>query len=147
MEVTEAMWEAAGEKFYEKLPIDCGLSDEKYSTIKSLLVNWDDLSPADRRDRSGGNHIFWSKKYQVVEDRLCYKVATDDALDIKQVSCVETILEDIKSVHFTRQVRDAASHCCCPVAFMSRALTVCAVYRESQQGQRALQGRADEVRQ
>ena len=101
MEVTEAMWEAAGEKFYEKLPVDCGLSDEKYSTIKSLLVNWDDLSPADRRDRSGGNHIFWSKKYQVVEDRLCYKVATDDALDIKQVSCVETIFEDIKSVHTT----------------------------------------------
>ena len=63
MEVTDSMWEAAGEKFYEKLPKDCGMSDEKYELVKSLLSNWDEMTPGDRREQSGGNHIFWAKYY------------------------------------------------------------------------------------
>lgn len=99
MEVTDSMWEAAGEAFYEKLPKDCGMSDEKYELVKSLLSNWDEMTPGDRREQSGGNHIFWAKKYEVIDDRLCYKPTSDDALDIKKVACVETIFEDIRSVH------------------------------------------------
>ena len=33
MEVSDAMWEAAGEMFYKELPKDCGLPDEKYDHI------------------------------------------------------------------------------------------------------------------
>ena len=67
------MWEAAGEKFYKELPKDCGLPDEKYNKIKFLLEKWDELTASDRREMSGGNHIFWAKHYRVVGDRLCYK--------------------------------------------------------------------------
>ena len=107
MEVDEAMWEAAGEKFYEQLPKDCGLSDEKYDKIKDLLENWEHYSAGQRREISGGNHVFWSKKYRVVGDRLCYKQGVDggdeggveDALGIQQVSYCEQMFDDIMTVH------------------------------------------------
>ena len=108
MEVDEAMWEAAGEKFYEQLPKDCGLSDEKYDKIKDLLENWDQYSAGQRREMSGGNHVFWSKKYRVVGDRLCYKQGVDggdeggveDALGIQQVSYCEQMFDDIISGYY-----------------------------------------------
>lgn len=106
MEVSDAMWEAAGEKFYRELPVDCGMADEKYSLIKNVLQTWDDLTAGDRREQSGGNHIFWQKRYRVVNDRLCYNVpdlaetgGEEDALEVKQVSCCEVMFDDIKSVH------------------------------------------------
>ena len=78
MEVSDAMWEAAGEMFYKELPKDCGLPDEKYDKIKYVLENWDELTASDRCEMSGGNHIFWAKHYRVVGDRICYKATVDD---------------------------------------------------------------------
>ena len=32
-----------------------------------LLSTWEELTPAERRIKSGGNHVYWHKKYVVTE--------------------------------------------------------------------------------
>ena len=106
MEISEAQWEMAGELFESKLNKDCGMTEEKYELVTELLSNWDEMSVAERRERSGGNHVYWRKKYQVVGGMLCY-VSTDDAsqaeaedvLSVKQVSHQGSMFDDIKMIH------------------------------------------------
>ena len=105
MEVSEAQWDSAREIFYGKLGQDCGMAVEKYQRIKDLLCNWDTLSVPVRRERSGGNHVYWKKKYQVVGEQLCFTIpegdeaSEGDVLSIKQVSHQESMFDDIKMIH------------------------------------------------
>ena len=105
MEVSEAQWDSAREIFYGKLGQDCGMAVEKHQTIKQLLSNWDTLSVPDRRERSGGNHVYWKKKNQVVGEQLCFTIpegdeaSEGDVLSIKQVSHQESMFDDIKMIH------------------------------------------------
>ena len=112
MEVSDEMWENSRREFLANLPKDCGLADDKHGLIKKVLEDWDEKSAAERRAMAGGNHVYWHKKYCVIDDRLCYAVEAaageDDAEDglirvdtdnIKQVSCVSSMFDDIKTVH------------------------------------------------
>ena len=122
------MWRSAREKFYASIPKECGLPDEKHELIKKLLETWDDKSAAERREMSGGNHIFWRDKYRVIDGHLCYAAGDaagedEDALNIKQVSCVSTMYDDIKSVHVASACHSSLtlSHPVSPSRLVSRA--------------------------
>ena len=92
MEVSEAQWDSAREIFYGKLGQDCGMAVEKYQRIKDLLCNWDTLSVPVRRERSGGNHVYWKKKYQVVGEQLCL------LQPIRHAHQVHTVLAELAPV-------------------------------------------------
>ena len=59
----EAQWAACEEAFIDALPDKEGMPVERYERIKDVLARWDDLSPAERRELSGGNQAYWYKKY------------------------------------------------------------------------------------
>ena len=59
----EAQWAACEEAFIDTLPDKEGMPVERYERIKDVLARWDDLSPAERRELSGGNQAYWYKKY------------------------------------------------------------------------------------
>ena len=122
---------------------ECGIPDEKYGIIKTVLEKWDEKSASERREMLGGNHIFWHNKYRVVDGCLCYAAGEDedaDALNIKQVSRFSTMYDDIKSVH----VASACYSCLTLSHPVSTGLTLfhalSPVRRELQQGRGALQG-------
>ena len=152
------MWKSAREKFYASIPKECGMSDEKHELIKKLLEKWDDKSAAERREMSGGNHIFWRDKYRVIDGRLCYAAGDaagdaagedEDALNIKQVSCVSTMYDDIKSVHVASACHSSLtlSHPVSPCLTLSHPVALSPVRRESQQGRGAVQGCSGQVRE
>jgi hypothetical protein len=113
MEVTDEMWDAALENFYNKLPDTVGLSAEKRDTIRDLLLNWDKDSAMERKVKSNGNHIYWHSKYMVAiageeDPRLCYKLedtGEDDLTKLQFVSSREEFFQHIKAVHIASESR------------------------------------------
>ena len=51
------------ETFNAKLAPNEGGDVETYEKILGLMKNWDTYTSAERREKSGGNHIFWKSKY------------------------------------------------------------------------------------
>ena len=66
-EITDKQWETARETFNEKLGKNEGGDVETYEKILGLMKNWDTYTTAERREKSGDNHIFWKSKYSASE--------------------------------------------------------------------------------
>ena len=77
------------------------LTKAKYDGILDLLLEWDSLTPLERRERSGGNNIYWSKKYVVApgtddeDGRLLLRDGN------KIVVHQEMLFQAIKDVHLS----------------------------------------------
>ena len=66
-ESMDAQWVACEEAFINAQPAKEGMTTERYEQIKDVLARWDDLTPAERRELSGGNQAHWYKKYSYLE--------------------------------------------------------------------------------
>ena len=59
--ITDAQWAAAKQAFYERFEqsqLGRGMPLERYEFIVSILKQWDDLNPAQRREMST-NAYYW----------------------------------------------------------------------------------------
>ena len=105
--VTDVQWDAARIAFKEGLQDTWGLQKEKYNQILNLLSDWDSLDPKERRELSGGNHVFWNKKYVVkevngVKEIYVKPTEGDGAVEVtkaKRLSHRERMFDDIKQIH------------------------------------------------
>ena len=108
-EITDKQWETARETFNEKLGENEGGDVETYEKILGLMKNWESYTPAERREKSGGNHIFWHSKYSASEfdgkwELLKLTPIGDTAdgqqqLAYRRCSNVKRMFDDIKEVH------------------------------------------------
>ena len=63
--IEDEQWEAARTAFMAGITETEGITEEKYSRLVSLLQQWDDLTPGQRREQAGGNQKLWYDKYTV----------------------------------------------------------------------------------
>ena len=64
--VTQEQWQEAERLFLDGSDRDdtsLAMPQHKYDTIVHLLKNWDVLTPAEKREMSKGNYMYWKKKY------------------------------------------------------------------------------------
>ena len=110
--VDEAQWEEAKKLFdagmanHPKL----GLDDAKFECISNLLINWDGMTPGERRGASANAH-FWHGKYMVVEGgddddggRQCFIVhrpvnESDDVTSMQKLVPRSGLFDAIAEVH------------------------------------------------
>jgi hypothetical protein len=106
MEVSGEQWEEARRLFDEGLPESVGMPMDKRDTIFHLLDVWHELSGAERKEMSHGNHIYWANKFMVVGDAdtdeavLCFKESGEtDATEVKRVCAREELFDSILKIH------------------------------------------------
>lgn len=98
--ITAEQWEEAKRTFEESLPEENGMTVEKYNSIVHLLESWDQLTIAERREQSGGNHIYWKNKYKVTEAQGVKDLLILEADGSTKIcSHRGRMFDDIKAVH------------------------------------------------
>ena len=65
--ITEAQWAEAKRTFEKNLSEHHGMAQDKYDNIVELLEKWEELTAQQRREMSGGNYVYWQKRYMVTE--------------------------------------------------------------------------------
>ncbi|KAL1524561.1 hypothetical protein AB1Y20_019451 [Prymnesium parvum] len=65
--ISSGQWAEAKKAFDEHYTHSHGMTEVKYHTIVQLLEKWEQLTPVERREVSGGNHVYWRNKYLVTE--------------------------------------------------------------------------------
>ena len=122
--ITDEQWEAARVAFMANMSGNEGITKAKYDQIVEVLSGWDDMTPAERREKAAGNQSYWYKKYSVstigtnlellmIETGGEKKADTDGAGDedveltaaMKRCSHQDRMFEDIKAVHMESELR------------------------------------------
>ena len=123
----EQQWAEARRLFEQQLSErNCGtLTKAKFDRIISLLTSWDTFTPAQRRDMSGGNHMYWNAKYAVAPGTT----AEDTQLILrdgnKRVVHQDDLFDAIKDVHVQSTPAD---HIAWLTASCLFTLLVCLLY-------------------
>ena len=63
--ITDEQWKAARVTFMANMSGNEGITKAKYDQIVEVLSGWDDMTPAERREKAAGNQSYWYKKYSV----------------------------------------------------------------------------------
>ena len=99
--VSDEQWTEARRLFDEQVSArddSTTLTKARYHTIMDLLKSWDDLTPTERKELSGGNHMYWRAKYAVapgMTDDDCHLIYRDGN---KRVVHKDNLFDAIKEV-------------------------------------------------
>ena len=119
-EITSVQWDAARLAFLASLDDKEGLSVGKYEQIIDVLQSWEDCTPKERREKAGGNHVYWYEKFRVsavggktellmqenapapAEGGAEGDVVITDAM--KRCSHQDRMFDDIKQIHIESEL-------------------------------------------
>ncbi|KAL1529671.1 hypothetical protein AB1Y20_000612 [Prymnesium parvum] len=110
--ISSGQWAEAKKAFDEHYTHSHGMTEVKYHTIVQLLEKWEQLTPVERREVSGGNHVYWRNKYLVTEAQgVKDLLVREDDGSQKICSHRGRMFDDIKAIHIaSNHARNVTLH-------------------------------------
>ena len=99
--ISDEQWSAAEEAFYAKLEetgLGRAMPRARIDLIYSIIDTWEEMTPAQRRERSA-NAYFWRSKYMIISASADDEGQLVDSATMKPVVAHEDLFGVIRAVH------------------------------------------------